>query len=71
MVENSIVECDCPNWNNTEICYDYVESVKPHYIKEFVPIRCVIMSSRKVKITMNHFTVDQDGTFFNIAAVRL
>ena len=64
MVDNSIIECDCPKWNDADHNYDYVQSVDAHYIKEFVPIRFAIMTSGEVKITLNRFTVDHDGELF-------
>ena len=64
MEYNSIIEFDCPKWNDAGHIYDYVESVEAHYIKEFVPIRFAIMTSGEVKITLNLFTVDQDGNMF-------
>ena len=64
MVDNSIIECDCPKWNDADHNYDYVQSVDAHYINEFVPIRFAIMTSGEVKITLNRFTVDHGGELF-------
>ena len=64
MDENIIIECDCPKWNDAGNIQDYVESVEAHYIKKFVPICFVFMTSGEVKITLNGFTVDQYGNMF-------
>ena len=67
MADKSIIECNCPKWNNSGHIYDYGESVESHYIKECVNICFTIMSSGEVKMTLNCFIVDQDGNIFNIA----
>ena len=64
MANNSIIECDCPIWNDAGHKYDYVPLVDAHYIKEFVPICFTIMASGEKQITLNKFTVDQDGNLF-------
>ena len=64
MADNSIIECDCPKCNDAGHIYYYIESVEAHYIKKFVPICFAIMTSGEVKMTLNHFTVDQDGDMF-------
>ena len=64
MADNSINECDLPKWNDSGHIYDYVKSVEAHYIKECVPIRFAILSSGEVKMTLNHFTVDQNCNMF-------
>ena len=64
MVDKSIIVCDRPKWNDARYFYDYIESVEAHCIKEFVPIYFAIVSSGEVKITLNCFTIDQDGNSF-------
>ena len=64
MADRSIIEFDCPKRNDAGHKYDYVKLVEAHYIKECLPIRFTIMSPGEVKITLNHFTVDQDGNMF-------
>ena len=64
MAYNIIIECDRQKWNDAGHIYDYIESVEAHYIKEFLPTRFTIMTSGELKITLNHFTVDQDGNMF-------
>ena len=64
MVDNSIIDCDCPKWNDAGHKYDCVSLVDPNYIKESVPIHFAIMASGEVKITLNQFTFHQDGNPF-------
>ena len=65
LVDNSIIECAPPQWNEDANEYDYVEGANcAPWIKQFTPIRFSVQSSGEVKITLHRFCVRADNNHY-------